>query len=107
MIRAGLCDVLASDYYYPAPLAAAFKLAGDGVLALPRAWDLVSRNPARAAGLRDRGALAPGLRADAILVDDSRPGLPQVCAAIVGGRLRYASRPLRIEAAGAVARAAA
>ena len=105
MIRAGLCDVLASDYYYPAPLAAAFRLVRDGVLDLPGAWDLVSRNPARAAGLQDRGVLAEGLRADAILVDDSRPGLPQVCAAVVGGRLRYASRPLSIDVrhAGALA----
>ena len=49
MIRAGLCDILTSDYYYPAPLAAAMRLAHDGVLPLPQAWDLISRNPARAA----------------------------------------------------------
>ena len=30
MIRAGLCDILTSDYY-PAPLAAAMRLAHDGV----------------------------------------------------------------------------
>lgn len=92
MIHAGLCDVLASDYYYPAPLAAAMQLAANGVLPLDQAWRLVSANPARAAGLDDRGELAAGLRADAIVVDDRRPGLPRVCAAIVGGRLRYASR---------------
>ena len=92
MVRAGLCDVLTSDYYYPAPLAAALRLAGDGVLPLAQAWNLVSLNPARAAGLKDRGALAPGLIADAIVVDDRMPGLPRVCAAIVGGELRYASR---------------
>ena len=45
MIRAGLCDILTSDYYYPAPLAAAMRLAHDGVLPLPQAWDLISRNP--------------------------------------------------------------
>lgn len=92
MIRAGLCDILTSDYYYPAPLAAAMRLVRDGVLSLPRAWDLVSLNPARAAGLEDRGALAPGMAADLIVVDDSDPLLPRVCAAVVGGRLRYASR---------------
>jgi len=84
--------VLTSDYYYPAPLMAALKLAADGVLPLAQAWELVSLNPARAAGLQDRGALAPGLIADAIVVDDQVPGLPRVCAAIVGGELRYASR---------------
>lgn len=92
MIRAGLCDILTSDYYYPAPLAAVMRLANDGVLPLEQAWNLVSLNPARAAGLQDRGMLAPGLIADAIVVDDHVPGLPRVCAAIVGGELRYATR---------------
>jgi alpha-D-ribose 1-methylphosphonate 5-triphosphate diphosphatase len=92
MIRAGLCDVLASDYYYPAQLAAVMKLAAQGVLPLEQAWDLVSRNPARAAGLRDRGVLDAGMTADAIVVDDSVPEVPRVCAAIVGGRLCYAAR---------------
>ncbi|ARP84370.1 alpha-D-ribose 1-methylphosphonate 5-triphosphate diphosphatase [Bordetella genomosp. 8] len=92
MIRAGLCDVLASDYYYPAPLTAVMKLANRGILPLEQAWALVSRNPARAAGLRDRGALDAGMMADAIVVDDSVPDVPRVCAAIVGGRLRYAAR---------------
>ncbi|WP_454763173.1 alpha-D-ribose 1-methylphosphonate 5-triphosphate diphosphatase [Cupriavidus campinensis] len=91
MVAAGLCTVLASDYHYPAPLQAAFKLAQLGVASLPEAWQLVSRNPARAAGLRDRGALAPGLRADAILVDDRQPGLPRVCATIVNGELKHAA----------------
>lgn len=92
MIRAGLCDILTSDYYYPAPLAAVMRLVHDGVLPLDQAWNLVSLNPARAAGLKDRGALTPGLIADAIVVDDHVPGLPRVCAAIVGGELRYATR---------------
>lgn len=92
MVRAGLCDILTSDYYYPAPLAAALRLVNDGVLPLEQAWNLVSLNPARAAGLRDRGMLAPGLIADAIVVDDQVPGLPRVCATIVGGELRYATR---------------
>jgi alpha-D-ribose 1-methylphosphonate 5-triphosphate diphosphatase len=92
MIRAGLCDILTSDYYYPAPLAAVMKLVDQKVLPLQKAWDLVSRNPARAAGLQDRGALAAGLAADAIVVDDSIAGVPRVCAAIVGGQLRYAAQ---------------
>jgi len=92
MVRAGLCDVLTSDYYYPAPLAAALRLAQAGILPLARAWNLVSRNPARAAGLRDRGSLAPGMRADAIVVDDRQADLPRVCAAIVDGRLRFADQ---------------
>ncbi|ANN65740.1 alpha-D-ribose 1-methylphosphonate 5-triphosphate diphosphatase [Bordetella bronchialis] len=92
MIRAGLCDILASDYYYPAQLNAVLKLAARGILPLEQAWALVSRNPARAAGLKDRGLLDAGMTADAIVVDDSVPEVPRVCAAIVGGRLCYAAR---------------
>jgi alpha-D-ribose 1-methylphosphonate 5-triphosphate diphosphatase len=92
MIQSGLCDVLTSDYYYPAPLIATMRLVQEGVLPLDQAWNLVSRNPARAAGLMNRGELIAGSQADAILVDDSQPGLPRVCAAIVGGVLRYTDR---------------
>ncbi|MFP3890417.1 alpha-D-ribose 1-methylphosphonate 5-triphosphate diphosphatase [uncultured Ralstonia sp.] len=99
MVAAGLGTVLASDYYYPAPLAAPFRLAERGAATLPQAWALVSANPARAAGLADRGALAPGLRADAIIVDDRQPGLPRVVATVVGGRLRYATTQLATVAA--------
>jgi alpha-D-ribose 1-methylphosphonate 5-triphosphate diphosphatase len=106
MIAAGLCDVLASDYYYPAPLLAAFRVAQLGVLPLPAAWDLVSRNPAHAAGMNDRGTLSPGLRADAIIVDDRDPALPQVCAAIVGGVLRHATRAFPLAQSGDERRAA-
>ncbi len=92
MVRQGLCDVLTSDYYYPAPLLAAMRLVRQDILPLPEAWKLVSRNPACAAGMADRGLLAQGMRADAILVDDSDAALPRVCAAVVGGVLHYTSR---------------
>jgi alpha-D-ribose 1-methylphosphonate 5-triphosphate diphosphatase len=53
-------------------LEAAFIMAGRGVLDLPRAWALVSANPAEACGLHDRGRLAPGLRGDVVVVDEAR-----------------------------------
>ncbi|KIZ33747.1 MULTISPECIES: alpha-D-ribose 1-methylphosphonate 5-triphosphate diphosphatase [Rhodopseudomonas] len=87
MIAKGLCSVLASDYYYPAPLLAAFRLAADGVLALPQAWALVSAGPAAATGLTDRGEIAVGRRADIVLVDDRVALRPRVIAVISGGRL--------------------
>jgi alpha-D-ribose 1-methylphosphonate 5-triphosphate diphosphatase len=92
--REGLCTILTSDYYYPALLQAPFMLAASGTVALARAWDLVARNPAAAAGLADRGAIAPGLRADLILVDNRDPGLPRVHATYVAGVLRFAAGPL-------------
>jgi alpha-D-ribose 1-methylphosphonate 5-triphosphate diphosphatase len=87
MIAKGLCSVLASDYYYPAQLLAAFRLVADGVQALPAAWDLVSAAPARAAGLADRGVLVEGHRADIILVEDEVPLRPRIVAVIAAGRL--------------------
>lgn len=87
MIAKGFCSILASDYYYPAPLLAAFRLAADGVLPLAKAWDLISAAPAKAAGLDDRGILAEGRRADIILVDDAAPLRPRIVAVIAAGRL--------------------
>jgi len=85
MVEAGLCDVLATDYYYPAPLHAAFRLADDGLLPLHEAWHLISRNPARAAGLDDRGEIADGRRADLVLIDTAGT-LPRPVATVTGGR---------------------
>lgn len=86
MLGQGIGDVLASDYYYPSLLHAAFRLAREGVLPFARAWDLVSANPAAAAGMTDRGSIRPGARADLVLVDDEQPALPRVAATIVTGR---------------------
>jgi len=96
MIAKGLCSVLASDYYYPAPLLAAFRLAADGVRPLAEAWQLISSAPARAAGLADRGLLATGQRADIILVDDTAPLRPRVVAVIAAGRLVHLAEANRL-----------
>jgi alpha-D-ribose 1-methylphosphonate 5-triphosphate diphosphatase len=87
MIERGFCSVLASDYYYPAPLLAAFALVSRGVLPLEQAWRLVSQTPAEAVALADRGDIAPGRRADVIIVDASEDGHPRVVATIVAGRV--------------------
>jgi alpha-D-ribose 1-methylphosphonate 5-triphosphate diphosphatase len=86
MVRRGLCSVLASDYYYPAQLLAAFRLAGENVLPLHAAWALVAQTAAAAARLTDRGTIASGQRADLILVD-TRHERPRVVATIVAGRI--------------------
>jgi alpha-D-ribose 1-methylphosphonate 5-triphosphate diphosphatase len=87
MVRADLCDVLASDYYYPAMLQAPWRLA-DGLEDLAKFWPLVSANPARAVGFADRGTLAPGMRADMILIDIAQ-GAPRAVATFVAGRLVF------------------
>jgi alpha-D-ribose 1-methylphosphonate 5-triphosphate diphosphatase len=96
MIAQGLCSVLASDYYYPAPLVAAFRLAEDGVAPLAAAWRLVSEAPAHAVGLDDRGRIEPGRRADLILVDAAIPRRPRVVAVLAAGRVVHIVEPERI-----------
>ena len=96
MVSRGLCSILASDYYYPAPLVAAFRLVESGVAPLGKAWSLVSETPARAVSLDDRGRIQPGLRADLILVDPKVPNRPRIVAVLVGGRIVYLTEPDRI-----------
>jgi alpha-D-ribose 1-methylphosphonate 5-triphosphate diphosphatase len=103
MAEAGICNVLSSDYFYPAMLRAAFVLAERDAFDLPRAWSLISTNPAAAARLVDRGAIADGLRADLVLVD---PQVPRVVATITEGRIAHitAEGSSRLAAAGHSAR---
>ncbi len=84
----GLVTILASDYYWPAMLEAAFVMAGRGVLSFAESWALVSANPAAAAGLSDRGRLAPGLRGDVVVVDPARRA---PVATFAQGRLAWLS----------------
>ena len=96
MIARGLCSILASDYYYPAPLLAAFRLAADGVAPIEKAWALVSEIPAAAVGLSGRGVIAERRRADLILVE-ATGGRPHVVATIVAGRLVYLTEAARLQ----------
>jgi alpha-D-ribose 1-methylphosphonate 5-triphosphate diphosphatase len=91
MIARGLCDILASDYYYPAMLGAMVRLQADRVAPLPALWTLVSRNPAAAMGLTDRGRIAPGLRADLVLLDWPDGQAPAPVRTWVSGRGGYSS----------------
>ncbi|UYN99069.1 MAG: alpha-D-ribose 1-methylphosphonate 5-triphosphate diphosphatase [Devosia sp.] len=78
LYRAGLLDILSSDYVPYALLQAAFVLPQriDG-LDLPQALATVTSNPARAVGLTDRGEIAVGRRADLVRVAADGP-LPVV-----------------------------
>lgn len=89
MVAAGLCDILASDYYYPAMLAAIARLQTDGIGQLPDLWKLVSTNPAAALGLVDRGEIAVGQRADLVLMDWLEGHTPVVRQCFVNGRAAY------------------
>ncbi len=64
----GLLDILSSDYVPGSLLSAALQLVDEGHMTLPQAVSTVTRNPARAVGLNDRGELAVGQRADLVQV---------------------------------------
>ncbi len=69
LARAGVLDVLSSDYIPFALLQAAFVLPQQvAEVSLPAAIAMVTRTPARAVGLDDRGELAVGKRADLVRV---------------------------------------
>lgn len=78
LVEAGLLDILSSDYVPFALLQAVFLLPQriEG-LALPAALATVTVNPARAAGLDDRGEIMTGKRADLVRVAAQAP-LPVV-----------------------------
>ncbi|WP_338665154.1 alpha-D-ribose 1-methylphosphonate 5-triphosphate diphosphatase [Pararoseomonas sp. SCSIO 73927] len=71
VMEAGLLDALAADYHQGAMLPAVATWVREGRLPLHEAIALLTVNPARAAGLTDRGAIAPGLRADLVLLETS------------------------------------
>lgn len=68
LIRAGLCDGLASDYLPSTLLGAVAALVDRGVCDLPSAVAQVTSGPADTVGLTDRGRLATGQRGDLVLV---------------------------------------
>ena len=83
----GLCSALASDYHYPALLAAVWVLV-DGGMPLERACALVSSGPADVLGLTDRGRLVAGQRADLVIIDEDTR---RIGATFAGGQLSYAN----------------
>ncbi|TKZ22153.1 alpha-D-ribose 1-methylphosphonate 5-triphosphate diphosphatase [Shimia litoralis] len=86
LIRAGLCDALVSDYYYPALSQAAFHLVEMGIKTLPEAWKMISQTPAEIMGFADRGHLGFGRRADIAIVNAQTHGVE---GTITGGRITH------------------
>jgi alpha-D-ribose 1-methylphosphonate 5-triphosphate diphosphatase len=85
---AGLLDVLASDYIPLSMIRAAFQLTE-----APFNWTIeaaiatVTDNPARIAGLSDRGAIVEGRRADLVRISYQNRAWPIVLRVWHGGRL--------------------
>ncbi len=97
LIADGMVQALVSDYHYPAPHRAAFRLVRDG-MNLADAWALVSSRPAQVLGFEDRGVLRPGKRADLAIVDAQTQA---VAGTIAAGAVTYLSGALASRFVGA------
>lgn len=93
MVEAGLCDALASDYFYPAMLAAIARLDAERRTDRSALWSLISKGPARAMNLHDRGDIAVGQRADLVLADWPVGSAPAIQGTWVAGRCAYRGLP--------------
>ena len=86
LARAGALDVLSSDYVPASLLMAALRLPqAVADIELAAAVRMVSKTPAEAVGLHDRGEIAVGKRADLIRVRLARD-VPAVRCVWRGGR---------------------
>lgn len=93
MVEAGLCDVLASDYFYPAMLSAVARLDAEKRADRSKLWSLVSSGPAKAMNLSDRGDIEVGKRADLVMVDWPDGQAPSILGTWVAGRCAYRGHP--------------
>ena len=86
LARAGVLDVLSSDYVPASLLMAALRLpdAAPGI-SLPQAMRTVTKTAAEAVGLDDRGEIAVGKRADLVRVEVVK-GIPVVRTVWRAGR---------------------
>jgi alpha-D-ribose 1-methylphosphonate 5-triphosphate diphosphatase len=85
LAQCDLLDIFSSDYVPSSLLLATFMLGHLEQWTLPKAVRTVTRNPARAIGLQDRGEVAPGQRADLLRVRMNRAGMPTVLETLVDG----------------------
>lgn len=90
-VKAGVADCLCADYHPAALIVAVFRLPELAAITLADAVRLVSTNPARAAGLTDRGEIAVGKRADLVAVADIN-GLAQASSVFSAGNLVLEAR---------------
>lgn len=89
-IGSGLVDVLCTDYHPASLIETVFIDTGEP---LPARVERVTTAPAEAVGLRDRGRIEGGARADLILVEPASP--PRIQRAFVAGDEVYRATAAR------------
>ncbi|MFN4073550.1 MAG: alpha-D-ribose 1-methylphosphonate 5-triphosphate diphosphatase [Thermus sp.] len=86
-LQKGVLDGLVSDYHPSSLIQSSLRLSREGLMPLSRAVKLVAENPARMAGLMDRGRITKGSLADVVLVEEGE--YPRVRATLRRGRFVY------------------
>ncbi|MCL2139646.1 MAG: alpha-D-ribose 1-methylphosphonate 5-triphosphate diphosphatase [Treponema sp.] len=85
-VKAGMADILCSDYYPASLLHSAFRLEEEGILSLPAAVRMLTLNPAKAMGIAaDYGTVETGKKADLVVVRKIH-GKPMVYKCFIDGR---------------------
>lgn len=83
LIERGACDFLCSDYHPTSMLQAVYTASRATHMSLAETFELVTANPAKIAGLEDRGRIGAGYRADLVVIDETF--LPSVMLTIKSG----------------------
>lgn len=97
LVAENLADCLCSDYVPATLLPAVFLLSERLEKPLHQTAKLVTKYPATAAGLTDRGSLEPGKRADLVVITTEETW-PRVVSTWVGGKPIYSIDPPTIAA---------
>lgn len=87
-VMAGEADCLCADYHPATLIVAVFRLPELAGISLAESVRMVTANPAKAAGLADRGEIAVGKRADLVSVTHIN-GLVQASSVFSAGKLVF------------------
>lgn len=88
LIKEGACGYLCSDYHPNSMLLSVFEVAKKNPhIPLAKAFSMITKTPAQSVGLKDRGEIKEGLKADILVVRDS--SIPEVLWCIKNGKSVY------------------
>lgn len=88
LVDRGEADVICGDYHTPSLILSAFVLVDQGIISMPEAVRMITANPAAAFGMHDVGSIAPGNRADLVIVDQVN-NAPSVRMTLRSGRIVF------------------
>ncbi len=88
LIKRGLCDYLCSDYHPNSMLKAVYTINRDLGIPIEEAFQIITSNPSKAAGLSEYGEIKEGKKGDIVAVHDSNI-YPEIILTICNGKIVY------------------